>query len=222
MDTKIWIAAPRGLNGGIFEFDPATGTTVKLFSTPSWHLDGIAIYRPPGPEIKLDPEVITASVWIAEGNPRDSVFTVTNNGSGTLDYTINDDADWLTVTPDSGSSTGSPHSHTMSFDADGKLGGTYDATIAVAGNAWNTDKYIAVSMTIRTVGPDVDGDGDVDQRDFGLFQVCLTQPGQTVQPPCDTADFNHDGLVNQGDMTTFVDCLSGPGVLADKTCDPSA
>lgn len=97
MDSKIWIAAPKSSNGGIFEFDPATGSTVKLFSTPSWHLDGIAVYRPPGPEIKLSTEVITTSVWIAEGNPPDSVFTVTNKGFGTLDYTISDDADWLTV-----------------------------------------------------------------------------------------------------------------------------
>lgn len=222
MDTKIWIATPKGSNGGIFEFDPATGGTVKLFSTPNWHLDGIAVYRPPGPEIKLSTEVITTSVWIAEGDPPESVFTVTNKGFGTLDYTISDDVDWLTVTPDSGSSTGSPNSHTVSFVADGKLGGTYNATITVAGNAWNTDQHVAVSMIIRTVGPDVDGDGDVDQRDFGLFQACLTGAGQTVQPPCGIADFNNDGLVNQGDMTIFVDCLSGPDVLADKSCDPAA
>jgi len=221
VDTKIWIAAPKGSNGGIFEFDPATGNTVKLFSTPSWHLDGIAVSRPPGPEIRLSTETITTSVWIAEGNPPESTFTVTNSGDGTLDYTISDDADWLTVAPDSGSSTGSPVTHTVSFDTGGKLGGTYNAIITVAGNAWNTDQYIAVSMAVRTVGPDLDSDGDVDQQDFGLFQACYTQTGNTVNPPCDAADFNNDSLVNQNDLTIFVDCLSGPDVLADKTCDPS-
>jgi len=221
VDTKIWIAAPKGSNGGIFEFDPATGNTVKLFSTPSWHLYGIAVSRPPGPEIRLSTETITTSVWIAEGNPPESTFTVTNSGDGTLDYTISDDADWLTVAPDSGSSTGSPVTHTVSFDTGGKLGGTYNAIITVAGNAWNTDQYIAVSMAVRTVGPDLDSDGDVDQQDFGLFQACYTQTGNTVNPPCDAADFNNDSLVNQNDLTIFVDCLSGPDVLADKTCDPS-
>lgn len=31
---------------------------------------------------------------------------------------------------------------------------------------------------------DLDGDGDVDQADFGLFQACYAPAGQPVPPGC--------------------------------------
>ncbi len=221
MGSKIWIATPRSSTGGIYEFDPATGTTVKKFSTPNWHLDGIAIYQPPpGPEIKLSTDTLTASAWIGEGNPPNSTFTVANNGSDTLSYTITDDADWLTVTPDSGSSTGAANTHTVSFNVSSKTADTYHATITVAGNAWNTDKQISVTLTIQTVRPDIDGDGDVDQIDFGVFQACYTLPGNVAQGPCAAADLNGDTFVTGTDVPIFLNCLSGSGTPADKTCQP--
>jgi hypothetical protein len=31
---------------------------------------------------------------------------------------------------------------------------------------------------------DLDGDQDVDQLDFGIFQVCLSGPGSPADPAC--------------------------------------
>jgi len=57
---------------------------------------------------------------------------------------------------------------------------------------------------------DRDGDGDVDQDDFGQFQKCLSGTGQPYSTGCDWADFNTDGDVDQEDFATFDSCMAGP------------
>jgi len=69
---------------------------------------------------------------------------------------------------------------------------------------------------------DSDGDEDVDQVDFGRFQVCLT--GTNVpqpQPACAFARLDQDADVDAADFMLFQGCYSGPGVPADPSCaDP--
>lgn len=220
MGDKIWVASPFD---GIYQFDPATGASLKLFNAPQWNLDGVAILPPSGPRIVLSTPALSPSPWIGD-NADDDTFTVANGGDDVLNYTITDSAtpdDWLSVTPPSGSSAGSANAHTVSYAVSGKLAGTYSAAIIVTGNAWNSPRTISVTLTIRTVKPDLDRDGDVDQQDFGALQVCYTQGGSQPEGPCREADFNSDNLVNQADLTIFLDCLSGQGVLADRACHPS-
>ncbi len=67
---------------------------------------------------------------------------------------------------------------------------------------------------------DIDGDGDVDQLDFGEFQLCFT--GDMQGPPamgCGTLDRDNDADVDAMDLAKFQDCFSGPMVPADKACD---
>ncbi|GMU23844.1 MAG: hypothetical protein AMXMBFR13_39220 [Phycisphaerae bacterium] len=66
---------------------------------------------------------------------------------------------------------------------------------------------------------DFDGDGDVDQDDFGHFQVCATGP--ELGPPgtgCDNADLDGDDDVDQSDFGVFQRCISGPAQAADPAC----
>jgi len=66
---------------------------------------------------------------------------------------------------------------------------------------------------------DFDGDGDVDLEDFGVFQTCLTEPGEPIGgAPCDLADLNSDGIVDGYDLPLMKDCLSGPGCAAAPHC----
>jgi hypothetical protein len=74
------------------------------------------------------------------------------------------------------------------------------------------------SFTTDGVPGDMDGDGDVDQEDFGLFQACLTVPGDPIGPECLSADIDQNELVDQHDTTLFERCLSGPMVVADPGC----
>jgi hypothetical protein len=67
---------------------------------------------------------------------------------------------------------------------------------------------------------DFDLDGDVDQEDFGLFQVCLTGSKPPGDGPCSSADFNHDGRVEHRDVLAFRHCMTGPERPADPSCQP--
>ena len=64
---------------------------------------------------------------------------------------------------------------------------------------------------------DFDGDGDVDQSDFGHLQVCFTS-GAAPTAECRDADLNSDNAINQGDFDVFQACRSGPGILGATWC----
>ncbi len=73
----------------------------------------------------------------------------------------------------------------------------YGPTVHRSGMPWHTG--------------DLDGDGDVDQADFGRFQVCLNGSGVPYQQGCEDADLESDGDVDQGDFAVFQACLGGSG-----------
>ncbi|NLX12425.1 MAG: hypothetical protein GXY44_02060 [Phycisphaerales bacterium] len=149
-------------------------------------------------------------------------FMVTNTGGGTLAYAISDNAPWLSVNPPSGSLGGAQsNNHTINYSVNNLGIGTHQALITISDNgssspAVDSPQTIAVTVQVRTVLPDLDLDGDVDQEDFGKFQACY---GTSVQPGCEMADFNGDGAVNHIDFGIFLGCFSGANILADKTCD---
>lgn len=69
------------------------------------------------------------------------------------------------------------------------------------------------------VPPDFDGDGDVDQSDFGMFQVCITGPDMgPPEPGCERADFDYDTDVDADDFEIFEFCSSGPAIAYPEEC----
>ncbi|HSW47158.1 MAG TPA: hypothetical protein VLM89_16465, partial [Phycisphaerae bacterium] len=67
---------------------------------------------------------------------------------------------------------------------------------------------------------DADTDGDVDQADFGAFQVCYNGSG-AVPTGCACYDRNGDNKVDGTDFTAFNNCWTGPNVPFNKTSPPS-
>jgi len=68
---------------------------------------------------------------------------------------------------------------------------------------------------------DDDDDGDVDQIDFGAFQLCYTgAEGGYDAEVCGCFDRDGDGNIDHGDLALFVACAdgSGPNVPADTVC----
>ncbi|MEP0841682.1 MAG: hypothetical protein HRF43_03095 [Phycisphaerae bacterium] len=65
---------------------------------------------------------------------------------------------------------------------------------------------------------DTDGDGDVDQADYGRFQECFSGSG-LYGPGCACFDRNNDLVINGTDYLTFSNCASGPHIPASETCD---
>jgi hypothetical protein len=67
--------------------------------------------------------------------------------------------------------------------------------------------------------PDFDGDGDVDQEDFGRFQICFSgTSGVQNDPDCQNAKFDGDNDVDQNDFVLFRRCLTGGGIPMDPNC----
>lgn len=68
--------------------------------------------------------------------------------------------------------------------------------------------------------PDFDRDGDVDQEDFGRFQVCFSGAG-VAQPDVDhclPALLDADDDVDADDFGIFQRCLSGAGIQRNPGC----
>lgn len=65
------------------------------------------IKTPPPPAINRSPASFSHTITAGDSLANDS-FTVYNGGSGTLNYSISDNATWLNVNPASGTSTGLP------------------------------------------------------------------------------------------------------------------
>jgi hypothetical protein len=72
---------------------------------------------------------------------------------------------------------------------------------------------------------DVDGDGDVDQDDFAIFQACYSGPGRPAGPGCECFDRPRPGFprgdnaVDADDLAAFDNCRSGPAIPADPGCN---
>ena len=101
----------------------------------------------------------------------DDTFTVRNVGYETLTYVITDDMDWLSVSPDQGTSTGEADLITVTYDTTGLLADTYVGLMTITDPAAaNSPRPITVRLTLTTVAPDFDRDGD------GRSEVLLETP----------------------------------------------
>jgi hypothetical protein len=77
-------------------------------------------------------------------NPAAQSFTVSNTGAGTLTWTAGDSASWLTLTPATGTNTGTV---SASVNLAGLAAGTYSGTITVSA-AGATSRTLPVSLTV--------------------------------------------------------------------------
>lgn len=171
------------------------------------------------PGLELSTDLLDRSVHLGDELAVDS-FTVRNSGPATVNYTITEDADWLSVQPTSGDSSGEADSINVVYDVSGLPTGEYSATITVASpDAFNPPQTIVVSVAVVSVKPDFDGDGDVDHEDFGHLQTCFSGSGIQSTPACVDARLDADLDVDSGDLIVFVRCMSGPNHPAERTCD---
>lgn len=172
----------------------------------------------PGPRILATPTSLTQTTPVGI-NAGSQQFTIRNNGTDTLNYSISTNAGWVNVSPNSGTATVESDLITVTYVSAPLSPGEHNAEITIAStNALNAPVTIPVTLTIAGKAADFDGDGDVDQSDFGRFQRCLSGPGIVVGPACKDADFDGDNDVDQNDFGTFQECMSGAGVPSDPTC----
>jgi pectate lyase len=138
-----------------------------------------------------------------------SVFTAQAHGSGPLSYQWQlNDSDLLNT--DRVSGVNSPTltiNNLQTADAGHyRLAASDDGCLVYSSEAL---------LTIATPC-DYDGDGDVDQYDFGHFQSCLGS--SSPDPDCEDAHLAGSIKVTATDFAIFQQCMSGPGTQADTRC----
>jgi hypothetical protein len=85
-------------------------------------------------------------------NPSPQILKIRNSGQETLEYTLSTDADWVSYSPESGTSTGQTIEHTISVNKAGKApqDQEYTAKITVTSSqAYNNPQEITVSLKIE-------------------------------------------------------------------------
>jgi hypothetical protein len=199
------------------EAPPAANRVAALLTR---HTDGDAWYDdvsitmlPTTPMIERDPLSFVRTVT-RDGKLADDTFTVWNGGSGTLDYTLTEAADWLSISPAAGTSAGETNTITIRYNTSGLAPGPYSAAITIADPAaGNNPQVVSVNITVRPVyvAADFDQDSDVDLADFAMFQLCFAGPNRPPGINCSAgADFDNDGDVDLADFAAFQACFNGP------------
>lgn len=106
------------------------------------------------PEISLSTTSLEQVAAIGSDAPNQT-FEVWNSSIETLNYTVSDDVAWLSVSEDSGSSTGPDDKtlHTVVYDTDSLALGTYYATITISDPAASNDpQTISVTLNVSEQG----------------------------------------------------------------------
>jgi len=174
-----------------------------------------------GKSIDLSTHILERTVYLGDNLTNDT-FTLSATGiPGTINYTISDDAGWMSVSPTSGDSSGEADPIDVTYGVSGLPVGEHVGTITVSSpDAENSPQTITVTVIVETVSPDFNGDADVDQEDFGHLQECMSGAGVTQgDPNCQDADLDGDTDVDQVDFSAFLACVSGANVAANRNCD---
>jgi hypothetical protein len=110
------------------------------------HFDAVSVSEPPA--IGLSPTSFVHEVDEG-GNLAADTFIVENVGGGTLDYTISVDADWMSVAPVRGTSTGEQDTITLSYSTSHLAPRTYEGVVTITDpNATNDPKTVHVTLNV--------------------------------------------------------------------------
>jgi uncharacterized membrane protein YphA (DoxX/SURF4 family) len=132
-DAAITISAPGATN------TPQTVPVSLTVSSPT-----------PEPAITYSPSGFSFTATKGGSNPSSQTLEIWNSGNGTLNWSVSEDATWLSLDPISGSSTGEHDAVTVSVNISGMDAGDYNATITItAEGATNTPQTVPVSLTVN-------------------------------------------------------------------------
>jgi hypothetical protein len=131
----------------------------------------VTIVSPP-PTIAFSPENFNFSATEGCSNPAAQTLGIYNSGDGTLNWSLTDDAGWLSLNPTSGSSTGETDNIALSVDTTGLSVNTYTATITItASGAANSPQTVPVTLSVKPGGViTVDRQVEASSDDCYTFQ----------------------------------------------------
>ena len=82
-------------------------------------------------------------------NPESQILSIWNDDVGLLKWEVSEDCNWLSVEPNSGSSTGEVDEVTLEVDISGLALGTYNCTVTISDlEALNSPQVVPVTLTV--------------------------------------------------------------------------
>lgn len=140
-------------------------------------------------------------------------FTVSAAGEGPLSYQWRQNGTPLT---EGGRYSGTTSATLVIDGVETSDAANYSCVVTGGcGSVTSDDAALTLSTTVH---PDLDSDGDVDQADFVLFDLCFSGPAVPLEPGCENRDFDSDNDVDQSDFGIFQRCYSGEDVPLDPAC----
>ncbi len=135
-----------GLAGGSYS-GTVTISAAGASGSPKTIAVGLTLATPaPSPALTVSPASLSFSGVVNGPAPAAKTLSVTNSGNGSMSWNASDNQPWLTVSPASGTNSGSI---SIQPNLTGLSQGTYSATVAVvAPGASGSPKTIAVSLTV--------------------------------------------------------------------------
>ncbi|MCK5172635.1 MAG: hypothetical protein KAR47_04540, partial [Planctomycetes bacterium] len=104
----------------------------------------------PGPFIVVSPRSFEFVVMQDRPGPEGQALRLCNSGTGTFDWSIAYDSDWLRVSDDSGSSSGDVDQLMLTVDGSGLDCGFYSCTMTIsAPGAANSEMQLAVNLLVK-------------------------------------------------------------------------
>jgi len=127
------------------------------------------------PTISVSPDNLTFNAIEGGENPPARTLEVCNSGTGTLDWSLTDNAGWLSESPTSGSlDEDQCEGVTVSVEVTGMEVGDYSATITITGSA---EVEVAVNLHIESTAP-------VEPANLSVSSVSISpqrvNPGEEV------------------------------------------
>ncbi len=99
------------------------------------------------PTIGVSPTTLSFTATAGGANPANQALNISNTGTGTLNWSVSDNAAWLTLSPTTGTA---PSATTASVNISGLAAGTYNGVITVtATGATNSPLSVPVSLTVN-------------------------------------------------------------------------
>ncbi len=123
---------------------------VLLFAVAFLLVCSVVACEQEAPSITIEPTSLNFTAEQEGTSPPGQTLSIRNSAGGTLSWSASSDADWLTVNPDSGSSTGELDNITLSVNISSMDPGYYIALAVVsAPAATNTPQAAVVSLSIK-------------------------------------------------------------------------
>ncbi len=98
------------------------------------------------PSLSLDKTTLSFETQLSGPNPASQSITISNSGTGTLNWTASHTQPWLSLSAASGSA---PGNMVVTVNASGLQPSKYNDVITVSGNAGNAPLTVPVSLSVR-------------------------------------------------------------------------